>query len=422
MENSSCLPAPSLSLSGRHLFRRIWYREKPGHLDLTQLALYFVRVYKTAFPDLDVCILKLPRPGSKLAVFPENPSLKPADDLHALFSRLKPNYSLQTTLKTYHRPPRQLARSPGLRLHASEFLGGLPHLSIKPNTLKASQGAHLPGLQSLFDKAGNIYALPCLKTSRESFWVCIWCPPQKFWGLRTLSQAQRLVDLLKNQLNSQLSQTLQNEIQNLRQSELNLATVVHQLKEPLAQAQTLADTLIASGSPSYSNYFSQTRIFLNQLLMYLNTKQLPLKTHSLIYFLDQLNLGFRDSLKARGIEFSIQYPDVDICIQIHQVALYQVFENLITNASDPNLPLSHISITIESTNKLCTLILSDNGPGLDPQISASLGKPYQPSSNSSGLGLYICKKLLELHGGQFLYAHRSPYRGGSFIISLPLHT
>jgi signal transduction histidine kinase len=67
------------------------------------------------------------------------------------------------------------------------------------------------------------------------------------------------------------------------------------------------------------------------------------------------------------------------------------------------------------------LEIVDNGTGLDPSVSERLFKPFtstKPAGRGRGLGLSICKSIVESHGGK-IEAGPEGERGTRFTVTLP---
>ncbi len=71
--------------------------------------------------------------------------------------------------------------------------------------------------------------------------------------------------------------------------------------------------------------------------------------------------------------------------------------------------------------------VSDNGPGLSPEDMSRLFGRFQRLSakptageSSTGLGLSIVKRIVELHGGQITVESGGPGSGTTFTLALPL--
>jgi signal transduction histidine kinase len=106
--------------------------------------------------------------------------------------------------------------------------------------------------------------------------------------------------------------------------------------------------------------------------------------------------------------------------------LQQVILNLIANAIDA-LSASERGariLLVETSigqNDSVVITVADSGPGFDPKLAEQLFKPFfTTKSGGMGLGLPICKSIIEAHGGQLTAASRKP-RGAVFRIELPRH-
>ncbi|WP_026100501.1 PAS domain-containing sensor histidine kinase [Fortiea contorta] len=105
--------------------------------------------------------------------------------------------------------------------------------------------------------------------------------------------------------------------------------------------------------------------------------------------------------------------------------LWRVFSNLIVNAIKHNPP--GLSLTIDATvtgDKIyCTV--SDNGVGISQQQSDRLFDLYYQSSHhrhtlSLGLGLYLCKRIIDAHGGE-IGVKTALTAGATFWFTLPIN-
>jgi signal transduction histidine kinase len=63
----------------------------------------------------------------------------------------------------------------------------------------------------------------------------------------------------------------------------------------------------------------------------------------------------------------------------------------------------------------------DSGPGVDPELVKKMFEPFFTTKASGmGMGLAICKTIVEAHGGQLTASPNNPH-GMEFQIILPLH-
>ena len=74
----------------------------------------------------------------------------------------------------------------------------------------------------------------------------------------------------------------------------------------------------------------------------------------------------------------------------------------------------------EEDNKLIVHII-DNGQGIDPKVIPRLFTKFATKSfDGTGLGLYICKNIIEAHGGKIWTENNKEGKGATFSFSLPL--
>jgi light-regulated signal transduction histidine kinase (bacteriophytochrome) len=108
------------------------------------------------------------------------------------------------------------------------------------------------------------------------------------------------------------------------------------------------------------------------------------------------------------------------------IQLRQLFQNLIANAikfhRPGETPRVHVSATLASGAWVFSL--ADNGIGIEPQYRERIFALFQRLHNraaypGTGIGLAICKKIVERHGGQ-IRVESEPGRGTTFVITLPI--
>ena len=103
----------------------------------------------------------------------------------------------------------------------------------------------------------------------------------------------------------------------------------------------------------------------------------------------------------------------------------QLFQNLIANALKfHGEEQPHIKIYYRPTGHDCRIFVEDNGIGFDEKYVDRIFEPFQRLHGKSayegtGMGLAICRKIVERHGGG-ITAKSKPGEGSTFIITLPL--
>jgi signal transduction histidine kinase len=136
----------------------------------------------------------------------------------------------------------------------------------------------------------------------------------------------------------------------------------------------------------------------------------------------------------------ISYESKDIFIDADKDRIVQVVSNLLNNAvkfikekeeddggDQGEEEERHITIVThtgvekgEEDNKLIVSII-DNGKGIDPEVMPRLFTRFATKSfDGTGLGLYICKNIIEDHSGKIWAENNKEGKGATFSFSLPL--
>ncbi|TAF35329.1 MAG: response regulator [Oscillatoriales cyanobacterium] len=105
--------------------------------------------------------------------------------------------------------------------------------------------------------------------------------------------------------------------------------------------------------------------------------------------------------------------------------LVQLFQNLIGNAikyRGGDRPMVHVSVSRQGDNWLFSV--EDNGIGIPEQYQESIFQIFQrlhtqKECSGSGIGLAICKKIVDRHGGR-IWVESAPNRGAIFYFCLPV--
>jgi signal transduction histidine kinase len=106
--------------------------------------------------------------------------------------------------------------------------------------------------------------------------------------------------------------------------------------------------------------------------------------------------------------------------------MHELFKNLLINAlkyAQTGVP-SEVVITCRTLGERLEIRMQDNGTGFDMIDIPRIFEPFERLSNSggvsgSGVGLAICQRIVEMHGGVLL-AESATGKGASFILTLPL--
>lgn len=125
-------------------------------------------------------------------------------------------------------------------------------------------------------------------------------------------------------------------------------------------------------------------------------------------------------LGKRPVEVRLS-PDVPL-VPVDPILLEQVFCNLLDNAARYTPEGSKVTVSARPSEAGVEIAVDDEGPGLEPGTEQQVFEKFfrgKVTSPGAGLGLAICRGIVEAHQGQ-LTASRSPSGGARFTIFLPL--
>lgn len=132
----------------------------------------------------------------------------------------------------------------------------------------------------------------------------------------------------------------------------------------------------------------------------------------------------RGELQKTKVAFKLDIPDGLPPVPVDRVQLQQVFVNLILNAIEALRETTDrdrtLAIDIGHDEEFITVGVTDNGPGIAEERVENIFRPFETSKeNGMGMGLSICRTIVENHGGQMrLVMGVSP--GCRFEFTLPL--
>ncbi|MDP2931232.1 MAG: HAMP domain-containing sensor histidine kinase, partial [Chloroflexota bacterium] len=127
-------------------------------------------------------------------------------------------------------------------------------------------------------------------------------------------------------------------------------------------------------------------------------------------------------LRFKHQTLELELPPSPGQVQADPDRLLQVLLNLLTNASKFSNPYTTICLRAYPADAEFIVELCDSAPPIDPEEAERIFTPYRRSgrkgSGGLGLGLFICKRLVQLQGGRIWLETDSA--GNRFKFSLPL--
>jgi nitrogen fixation/metabolism regulation signal transduction histidine kinase len=212
--------------------------------------------------------------------------------------------------------------------------------------------------------------------------------------------------------------------------------VAHEIKNPLAPIRAAVETLRrlrARQDPAFDEYFDEaTRTVLEEVQRithivgeFTEFARLPAPNPAPFDAVEAVHAvaKLHASNGTKVVFTSERCPPLNA----DREQLVQLVTNLIQNgqyaAESRPQPGRSPQVTVDvrptSSDKL-RIVVSDNGPGLAPEMRARLFEPYATNKpGGTGLGLAIAQRIAVEHGGEISYGE-SPGGGASFSVELPV--
>lgn len=215
-----------------------------------------------------------------------------------------------------------------------------------------------------------------------------------------------------------------------------VATISHELLTPLGFIKGYATTLLREDTTwdedsrkEFLTIIDEEADRLHELLdslmdssrlqagtLRINTQ--PLRLETLLR-----DIALRAKSRSENLDIRLMVKTPGLQIQGDPARLAQVFENLLSNAAKyaPNSP---ITILLESEEGRARIRVADQGPGISAEHVGNLFKRFYrvPEKSSvvrgTGLGLYICRQIIEAHQGK-ISVTSTVGEGTTFLIELP---
>ena len=246
-------------------------------------------------------------------------------------------------------------------------------------------------------------------------------------------QALRASEERHRQLSGELEEV------NRRKDEF-LATLGHELRNPLAPLLTAAELLRMQPAPDamteqaidvIRRQAEQMRRLIDDLLDVARITRgivsLQLQRIDLRDVLQEVLRNVQGWLDAREHQLVVSMPAGPVHVQADRVRLEQIISNLLSNAAKFTPKRGRIEVTLERGGDAAVIRVADTGKGIPREM---LGRVFDlftqvnPSIDRAegglGLGLTLVKRLTEMHGGTVEVTSAGAGRGTEFTIQLPV--
>jgi nitrogen fixation/metabolism regulation signal transduction histidine kinase len=199
---------------------------------------------------------------------------------------------------------------------------------------------------------------------------------------------------------------------------MNSLTPIISLSETLSDVDTEYDP--ETMSKAMSTIHRRSRGLVNFVSNYKKITQIP-PPQKEILSVKSLVEDIVGLLRIQGVNVKCIITSENVVINADREQMEQVLINLIKNAweasmdnPDPDIRVS----AMEDSNGQIAISVSDNGTSIDTEITEKIFMPfYTTKPNGSGIGLSICRQIINMHGGT-LTATSIQNAGSTFTIRL----
>jgi signal transduction histidine kinase/CheY-like chemotaxis protein len=256
--------------------------------------------------------------------------------------------------------------------------------------------------------------------------------PTHFDGVTVDVSPQKLDQQRLSSLNRQLTE------QDRLKDEF-LATLAHELRNPLAPIRTGLHVLRASNDPEQQAKIGEmmerqighlvrmvddlldiSRVTLGKITLKKEHVDFRVVLHTALE-------TTRSFVEAAAHELAIRLPSGPLPLEVDPTRIAQVIANIVNNAAKYTSHGGRIQISAEASDGALVIRITDSGLGIPADMLPKVfdmfmqvERPLEDSSGGLGIGLALVRKLVELHGGSVEAESPGEGQGSTFTIRLPL--
>ncbi|GAA0324471.1 sporulation kinase KinD [Bacillus carboniphilus] len=219
----------------------------------------------------------------------------------------------------------------------------------------------------------------------------------------------------------------QNEAQKLELVGTLAASTAHEIRNPLTGIkgliQLLSEKYKSEDDQLYFKVIDKEVERINQIVseFLILGKPTVLKTETLDLrnILDEIKPLIQSEANLYNVVLSCSYPDRPLLISSAKDQLKQVILNITKNAFESMEDEGTLAIDVQLKQNKVALTITDTGVGMSPEELTHIFQPFYTSkTDGTGLGLVVCKRIIQSFGGQ-ISIHSQKNKGTKVIIELP---
>jgi signal transduction histidine kinase len=252
-----------------------------------------------------------------------------------------------------------------------------------------------------------------------------------------LEEENNLMQAIIDKKTKDLKEKVQQVKELLQQQSDFIAVTAHEFRTPLSialfqieeilrqkdkkrtQAQLNEDLKVIDTSLDNLKTLTQKLFAIQQYD--LNKVKLQKEKTDIKKYIDEIYRDFSILMKEKKLDFSLDNKLKDkTYYEIDKSQMRQVMQNILTNAYKFTPENGRIMLSARKHGKNILIKISDNGKGIPKGMKKAIFEKFRTSGSSGtgiGLGLYVCKKIIDLHKGK-IWAESSELGGAVFCVEL----
>jgi two-component system, OmpR family, sensor histidine kinase VicK len=268
--------------------------------------------------------------------------------------------------------------------------------------------------------------------------------PAESIGLSTFSNSKSTVlyyismfeNLWKQSDLYEKTENLYQQLKNTNETQIQfIKETAHEIRNPIQTILGLAEVMLSNKNLDAGHIEDLVRIIIKngKKIKFLTDNileaaridsQLLILTKEefdLVEMVKDLLKDLKNQIRDKKISLILKCNEDSILLVADKLRLNQVFLNLINNAINI-VKEGEIIVSLErqDNNNILLIRIIDNGPGISSNIKDKLFMKFVTGSKSgTGLGLYICKNIIEKHGGK-IWADNNKNKGANFNFTIPI--
>ena len=152
--------------------------------------------------------------------------------------------------------------------------------------------------------------------------------------------------------------------------------------------------------------------------------RLTVAEHDAVSIVKECVETFAPVAARAGLTLDVELPDAPTPAHYDHDRLFQVLSNLLRNAMQVTPRNGSVVIALSAAGNGCRIAVRDTGPGIPSSDLERIFERFRRLESNErpglGLGLYIARRIVSLHGGR-IWAESTLGRGSTFTIELPGH-